>query len=99
MAGPLEDLVQRILRRVEAFKAEHSLDDAEVSIELVDGSLYRLKTLSAEPGFGFVSFTPHGEDGDPEHVIVPLGAVRELRIAAPEHEHALGFSTQPAAAG
>jgi hypothetical protein len=99
MAGPLEDLVQRILRRVEAFKAEHSLDDAEVSIELVDGSLYRLKTLSAEPGFGFVSFTPHGEDGDPEHVIVPLGAIRELRIAAPEHEHALGFSTQPAAAG
>ena len=99
MAGPLEDLVQRILRRVEAFKAEHSLDDAEVSIELVDGSLYRLKTLSAEPGFGFVSFTPHGENGDPEHVIVPLGAVRELRIAAPEHEHALGFSTQPAAAG
>ncbi len=99
MAGPLEDLVQRILRRVEAFKAEHSLDDAEVSIELVDGSLYRLKTLSAEPGFGFVSFTPHGEDGDPEHVIVPLGAVRELRIDAPEHEHALGFSTQPAAAG
>ena len=99
MAGPLDDLVQRILRRVEAFKAEHSLDDAEVSIELVDGSLYRLKTLSAEPGFGFVSFTPHGEGGDPEHVIVPLGAVRELRIAAPEHEHALGFSTQPAAAG
>jgi hypothetical protein len=99
MAGPLEDLVQRILRRVEAFKAEHSLDDAEVSIELVDGSLYRLKTLSAEPGFGFVSFTPHGEGGDPEHVIVPLGAIRELRIAAPEHEHALGFSTQPAAAG
>ena len=99
MAGPLEELVQRILRRVEAFKAEHSLDDAEVSIELVDGSLYRLKTLSAEPGFGFVSFTPHGEGGDPEHVIVPLGAIRELRIAAPEHEHALGFSTQPAAAG
>ena len=97
MAGPLEDLVQRILRRVEAFKAEHSLDDAEVE-HRARGRL-RLKTLSAEPGFGFVSFTPHGEGGDPEHVIVPLGAVRELRIAAPEHEHALGFSTQPAAAG
>ena len=92
MAGPLDDLVQRILRRVEAFKAEHSLDDAEVSIELVDGSLYRLKTLSAEPGFGFVSFTPHGEGGDPEHVIVPLGAIRELRIGAPAHEQVFGFS-------
>ena len=98
MAGPLDELVQRILRRVEAFKTEYSLDDAEVSIELVDGSLYRLKTLSAEPGFGFVSFTPHGEGGEPEHVIVPLGAIRELRIAAPGHEQALGFSTQPVVA-
>jgi hypothetical protein len=99
MPGPLDELVQRILRRVEAFKAEHSIDDAEVSIELVDGSLHRLKTLSAEPGFGFISFTPHGEGGEPEHVIVPLGAIRELRIAAPEREQALGFGTHPDAAG
>jgi hypothetical protein len=92
MAGPLDELVQRILRRVEAFKAEHSLDDAEVSIELLDGSLYRLKTLSAEPGFGFVSFSPHGEDGEPTEVVVPLGAIREVRIGAPSHEQPLGFS-------
>ena len=97
MAGPLDELVQRILRRVEAFKSEHSLEDAEVSIELVDGSLHRLKTLSAEPGFGFVSFSPHGDGTEPEVVIVPLGAIRELRIATPEPEQALGFSTQPAA--
>jgi hypothetical protein len=96
MAGPLDELVQRILRRVEAFKAEQSLEDAEVSVELVDGSLHRLKTLSAEPGFGFVSFTPHGAGDDPQVVIVPLGAIRELRIAAPEHEQAFGFTTQPA---
>ena len=96
MAGPLDELVQRILRRVAVFKAEHSLDDAEVSIELVDGSLYRLKTLSGEPGFGFVSFAPHGDDGEPEEIIVPLGAIRELRIGAPGHEQALGFTTQPA---
>ncbi len=92
MAGPLEELVQRILRRVEAFKAERSLEAAEVSVELVDGSLYRLKTISAEPGFGFVSFCPHCDDGEPEEVIVPLGAIRELRIAAPSHEQAPGFS-------
>jgi hypothetical protein len=97
MAGPLDELVQRILRRVEAFKAEHALDDAEVSIELVDGSLYRLRTLSAEPGFGFVSFAPHGKDAEQEEIIVPLGAIRELRIAAPEHEQALGFTTHQGA--
>ena len=92
MAGPLDELVQRILRRVDAFKAAHGLEQAEVSVELFDGSLYRLKTISSEPGFGFVSMCPHCEEGDPEEIIVPLGAIRELRIAAPSHEQALGFA-------
>ena len=92
MAGPLDELVQRILRRVDAFKAERALEEAEVSVELIDGTLYRLKTISAEPGFGFVSFCPHCDDGEPEEVMVPLGATRELRIAAPSHEQALGFA-------
>ncbi len=92
MAGPLEELVQRIHRRVEAFREDHGLDDAEVSLELVDGALHRLKTISAEPGFGFVSFCPHGEDDEPQEIIVPLGAIRELRIGAPSHEQAFGFS-------
>ena len=91
MAGPLDELVKRILRRVELFKEEHSLDDVAVSIELIDGSLHRLKTLSAEPGFGFVSFRPHEGDG-PEEVIIPLGAVREIRIGPPETEQPLGFA-------
>ena len=98
MMGPLDELVQRILRRVEGFKEQHSLSDAEVSVELLDGSLYRLKTLSAEPGFGFVSLCPHCEDGEPEEVIVPLGAVREIRIGAPGREQALGFTGGPAEA-
>ena len=91
MAGPLDELVKRILRRIEVFKEEHGLADVEVSVELVDGSLHRLKTLSADPGFGFVSFRPHGEE-EPEERIVPLGAVREIRLAAPGSELALGFS-------
>ena len=99
MAGPLDELVQRILRRVEAFKTEHSLEDAEVRLELVDGSLHRLKTLSAEPGFGFVSFAPHGDDGEPEEIIVPLGAVREIRIGAPGAEQAVGFTSTAASPG
>jgi hypothetical protein len=98
--GPLDELVQRILRRVDAFKTAHALEEAEVSIELVDGSLHRLKTISAEPGFGFVSFCPHGDAGEPEEVIVPLGAIRELRIGCPSHEQALGFAgSDPGLAG
>jgi len=98
MAGPLEELVARILRRVEQFKDEHGLPEVEVRLELVDGSLHRLKTLSAEPGFGFLSFCPHcGEEEEPEEVIVPLGAVRELRIGARDHAHTVGFVGAPGA--
>jgi len=92
MAGPLEELVKRIQRRAEGFKEEHGLAEVEVSIELVDGSLHRLRTLSAEPGFGFVSFCPHCDEGDPREIVVPLGAVREIRIGAPDPDQAVGFS-------
>jgi hypothetical protein len=93
MAGPLEELVKRIERRVERFKDEHALADVEVTIELADGAVHRLKTVSAEPGFGFVSFSPHGEDDDPLEIIVPLGAVREIRLGAPGPEQAVGFTS------
>ena len=90
MAGPLDEFVKRILRRVDTFKDEYALEEVEVSIELLDGALYRLQTMSAEPGFGFISFRAH--EGDPEEVIVPLGAVREIRIAKPGPEQTLGFT-------
>lgn len=95
MAGPLDELVKRILRRIEVFKDEHGLSEVEVTVELVDGSLHRLQTLSADPGFGFVSFRPHGGE-EPEERIVPLGAVREIRLAAPGSEQALGFRVSEA---
>ena len=90
MAGPVEELVKRLERRVERFREEHALADVEVTIELMDGSLHRLKTLAAEPGFGFISFCPHGDE--PEEVIVPLGAVREIRLRVPRPEQAVGFA-------
>jgi hypothetical protein len=90
MAGPAEELVKRIERRVERFKEEHGLAEVEVTIELLDGSLHRLRTLAAEPGFGFVSFCPHADE--PEEVIVPLGAIREIRLSMPGPEQSVGFA-------
>ena len=92
MAGPLDQLVERILRRVEAFKASQALDEVGVEVELHDGSLHRLASISAEPGFGFITLTPHPEDGEPEELIVPLGAVGRIRIGRVEPEQQLGFS-------
>ena len=65
MTGPLDELVSRIERRIEGFRAEHGLERAGVSVELADGSLHRLASLSAEPGFGFVTLCPHCDEGEP----------------------------------
>ena len=92
MAGPLDDLVARIHRRIESFAAEHGLEQAMVEAELSDGSLLRLVSLSAQPGYGFLTLVPHPVDGEPEELIVPLGAIRQLRLTRAEPESPVGFT-------
>ena len=91
-AGPQDELVKRIERRIEEFRTEHGLERAGVSVELADGSLHRLASLSAEPGFGFITICPHCDQGEPEELIIPIGAVREIRIGVAEDEPRLGFA-------
>jgi hypothetical protein len=91
-AGPLDEFVGRLTRIIAAFAVEHELEQAEVCIELVDGSRFTLATASPEPGFGFFSFTPHrDEDDEPKKLIVPIGAVRSIEISAPDPERPFGF--------
>jgi hypothetical protein len=91
-AGPLDEFVSRVTRMIAAFTNEHGLEQAEVCIELVDGSRFTLATASAEPGFGFLSFAPHRDEGDePKQLIVPIGAVRSIEISAPDPERSFGF--------
>ena len=93
MAGPLDEFVARLDRMVVAFTQEHDLAQAEVRIELVDGSRHVLATATAEPGFGFLSFTPHSETGgEPRRVIVPIGVVKTIEISAPDPESPFGFA-------
>jgi len=89
MAGPAEELVGRIHRRIADFAERHGVE-ATVSAELADGSLHRLKSLSADPGFGFVTLCPHGDE--PQELIVPLGMIRQLTIAEAEPERRVGFA-------
>jgi hypothetical protein len=94
MAGPLDEFVARLTRMVAAFATENGLEQAEVRVELVDGSRHTLETTSADPGFGFLSFTPHREGGgEPRRVIVPIGAVRSIEISAPDPDRPFGFVT------
>ena len=90
MAGPLDELVGRIHRRIKQFADEHGVE-AMVEAELADGSLHRLESISADPGFGFVTLCPHS-DTEPQVLIVPIGAIRQLTIAESEPERRVGFS-------
>jgi hypothetical protein len=92
MAGPLEDLVARIHRRIEAFASEHGLERAMVEVELADGALLRLAKLSPEPGYGFLTLIPHADAGDPQELIVPIGSIRQLTLSRAEPASPIGFS-------
>jgi hypothetical protein len=72
-AGPLDEFVGRITRMAAAFAQEYGLAQAEVRIELIDGSRHVL-LRRPEPGFGF-SPVPH-EGGEEPRVIVPVGALK-----------------------
>ena len=92
MAGPLDEFVARILRRVEAFAADHELEKPMVEVELSDGALLRLATIRPEPGYGFLTLVPHGEPDEPQELIVPLGAIRHLTLSRAEPESPVGFA-------
>jgi hypothetical protein len=92
MSGPLDELVARIHRRIASFASEHELEQTQVEAELHDGALLRLSTISAEPGYGFITLVPHPEDGEPQELIVPLGAIRRLTLSRAEPESPVGFS-------
>jgi hypothetical protein len=97
MAGPLDELVARMRRIVDAFTQEHELEHAEVRVELADGRELVVEAVSAEPGFGFLTLVPHrGENQEPKRVVVPIGAVKLVEMSAPDPERPLGFRVEDA---
>ena len=92
-AGPLDDLVNRVHRRIEQFASESGVEQPAVEIELVGGTRYPIESLSAEPGYGFVTLRPHAVDNGPQEVIVPVGAIMRIELSKSAEERGrLGFS-------
>lgn len=92
-AGPLDDLVDRIHRRIEQYAQETGVEQAFVEVELIDGVRYKVESLAAEPGYGFVTISPHPDEGTPALVIVPIGSIKRIELsAAAEERTQLGFS-------
>jgi hypothetical protein len=92
-AGPLDDLIDRIHRRVEQFARDAGVEHAFVEIELADGARYAVESLSPDPGYGFVTIRPHPGGDVPGEVIVPVGAIKRIELSrAGEQRAQLGFS-------
>jgi hypothetical protein len=89
----LDDFVTRVHRQIERYTSTHAAERTEVEVELADGERLRLQSLSAEPGYGFVTLTVHEEGGEIRQVIVPVGAIRRISLGPAEAERArFGFS-------
>ena len=92
-AGPLDDLIDRIHRRIAQFAEEAGVEQAFVELELFDGARYAIESLSPEPGYGFVTIRPHPGEDVPAEVIVPVGSIKRIELSrAAELRAQLGFS-------
>jgi len=90
-SGSLDDLVARIQVRIAAF-ADRTGAPPVVELELRDGSTALLRSLEAEPGLGFVTLVPHGDDNGDQEWIVPVAAVARITLRKAEEREPFGFA-------
>ena len=55
----MDRFVDRVHAQIERYTSTHGADRSEVEVELAGGERLTLRSLSAEPGFGFVTLTVH----------------------------------------
>jgi hypothetical protein len=91
----LERLVTAILRQIELYTATHTAERSHVEVELFDGERLTLRSLSPEPGFGFLTLSVHSEERDAEEVIVPVGAIRRIELGPADEDRRPGFALPP----
>jgi hypothetical protein len=83
----LDDFVARIHRQIEQYTATHSADRTHVEVELADGERLALRSLSSEPGFGFLTLSVEGEQ-----LIVPVGSIRRITLGPADEDRKPGFA-------
>jgi hypothetical protein len=91
LPGAAEPSLDDFVKRLHALIERHG-ENVVVSAELRDGSRLELISISPEPGYGFISLRPHPAGEAPSEVIVPVGAIAQIRLHAPEARPQFGFS-------
>jgi hypothetical protein len=87
LPGPHDEFVRSLLEQI-----ARQGEEVAVSLELNDGSLYHLISLSPRPGFGFITLQPHPEGEEPKEVVVPIAQIAQIRIGRAEAHVRPGFS-------
>lgn len=85
----VDALVAKLHQQIERFAAAQPGKEAQVEIELQNGTTLPLESILAEPGYGFVTLRPHGDD---EELIVPVSTIVRIRVAPSEQHPPFGFS-------
>jgi hypothetical protein len=90
----LDDFVDSVHAQIERFTSTHGAERSQVQVELANGRRLTLRSLSGEPGYGFVTLAVHPEeDDDPQELIVPVGSIRAVELGPAEAERArFGFA-------
>jgi len=89
----LDDFVARVLQAIERYTVSHTAERTHVEVELGDGQRLMLRSLSGEPGYGFLTLAVHRqEDDDPELLIVPVGAIRQISLGPADETRRPGFA-------
>ena len=85
-----EGFIDRLHAQIERFAQALPGGEAQVEIELRDGSMLPLESILPEPGYGFVTLRPHSSET--EEVVIPIAAIARLRLAPPAQHAPFGFS-------
>jgi hypothetical protein len=88
----LEAFVERVHRQIERYTATHEAERSHVELELGDGERLTLHSLSSEPGFGFLTVSVQAQKGEPEELIVPIGAIKRIALHPADETRRPGFA-------
>jgi hypothetical protein len=91
----LDEFVGRIHRQIERYTSTHPAEQSHVEVELRDGVRFTLRALSGEPGYGFVTLAVHSPEGEPEELIVPVGAISRISLGPADEARRPGFALPP----
>ena len=91
-APSLDEFVEGIHRQIERYTSSHPAEQSHVEVELGDGLRLPLRALSSEPGYGFLTLVVHSAEGEPEELIVPVGAIRLISLGPADEARRPGFA-------